>query len=145
VDKLIIYEPRSLEFHADHVAVVCEVGKASDGYHSYDDLYAHRHELFIALMRLHPEISFRTWRNQDGEQWHGWFIAGMNLPSGQISYHLPASYWDRLEGLPTHYCNAGYDGHTSADVAYRLAAYSSSLPSGPPLNARPKSSRAHAD
>src|SRR5262245_57656233 len=115
------------EFGPDRVMVITldyDVGEFSDGYHSFNDLYEHRFELFVALMMSNPEISFRAKLNHDGGQYPGWIVAGMWLPNGQVSYHLPERYWDRLDTLPTYERYPNYDVHTSQDVIERLRVWS---------------------
>ena len=114
MDKLIIVGP---------IAIECETENVSDGYHTFGELYKHRFELFIALMLTNPEISFRAKLNNDGGQYPGWFVAGMRLSTGQISYHLPERYWDRLSTLITYERFPDYDGHTSQDVLDRLSVW----------------------
>jgi hypothetical protein len=106
--------------------VLCEVdgmkfdkGSISDGYHTFDELYEHRAALFIALGWAYVSRAWKTWRNQEGEAWEGWFIAGIDTPMGQISYHLPGVLWQAYPGREVEY-NADYDGHTAADVLIRL-------------------------
>ena len=100
-----------------------ELGNISDGYHSFNELYEHRHTLFIALMKSHPEISWRANNHDDGSNYPGWFIAGMHLPTGDISYHMPNSLWEKLDGkrIPTSLRAPKWDGHTSDDVVPRLS------------------------
>ena len=97
-------------------------GQISDGYHTFDELYEHRHALFMALVKTLPKKAWMSPRHADGSVFEGWFIAGIDLPTGTISYHLP----DRLRG---HVRAAGanilanapeWDGHTSKDVIGRL-------------------------
>jgi hypothetical protein len=100
-------------------------GLVSDGYHTFDELYAHRSLLFIALMHSHPKISWAAKLHADGTMYEGFFVAGIELATGRITYHLHKKYWERLpnsytgftyrEIAPTH------DGHTSQDVIERLA------------------------
>lgn len=97
----------------------------SDGYHTFKELYEHRHLLFISLMITMPEISWIADKHSDGTMYDGWFIAGIDFTHGRITYHLP----DRLKSLfenknikkrefaPVH------DGHTSKDVLERLKKY----------------------
>lgn len=108
-----------------------DTGKISDGYHTFDELYDHRCHLFIALMQSHPEISWRARKHQDGSSYPDWFIAGMHLPDGDITYHLPAWMWSMLDGVygesfkviaPLEFAPP-WDGHTSADVVKRLASW----------------------
>jgi len=98
-------------------------GQISDGYHTFDELYDHRCHLFIALMCSNPNLSWRSKKHEDGTMYPSWFIAGMNLPGGQISYHLPLWMWDLLDNgdIDTMECSPKWDGHTPADVVKRLA------------------------
>lgn len=105
-------------------------GTASDGYHTFNELYDHRISLFIALC---AEVDARTptgyvWRSKkhsDGSAIDGWFVMGIGTqPGDQITYHLPLSRWDETEWLGTECPMAPeFDGHTSADVLQRLKRY----------------------
>src|SRR5689334_1578024 len=70
----------------------------SDGYHTFDELYEHRHALFIALCSLlddlgHPHI-WRSRVHADGSSFEGWFLMGIGRePGEQITYHLPDRLW----------------------------------------------------
>lgn len=102
------------------IVIPCNNGEVSDGYHAFDELYEHRHLLFIALMFLRPDLSWIAVRHHDGTLHDGWFIAGMRLPTGDISYHLPMTLWDLCAGIPTYHKAPEWDGHTSSDVLYRM-------------------------
>jgi hypothetical protein len=95
-------------------------GETSDGYHTFNELYAHRNALFSLVLISYLKSAWKTWRNQNGEVWEGWFIAGLETEFGQISYHMPAEWWERLPDVPEIERNAAYDGHTSTDVLNRL-------------------------
>ncbi len=102
-----------------------DLGEISDGYHTFNELYEHRNALFALLLTKRMVSNmlanpFKTWRDQNGATIDGWFIAGLETEYGQISYHLPAEWWERLPDVPEIERNAGYDGHTSADVLKRL-------------------------
>ena len=101
------------------IAIDCEPGQVSDGYHTFDELYEHRCLLFAALS-CWVHGFFKTRKNDKGEEWPGWFIAGLNTPWGQITYHLPDRYWDLVDADYELERNDQYDGHTSQDVAERL-------------------------
>jgi hypothetical protein len=99
----------------------------SDGYHTFDELYEHRHTLFIALCRelaasrpINP-----VWRSRlhaDGTMFPDWFIMGVHDEQGrQITYHLPASLWADTNCAETLDRAPEFDGHTSTDVLQRLA------------------------
>lgn len=94
-------------------------GQISDGYHTFEELYDHRHILTCFLLMQYKHIAFKTKKNSHKEEWSGWFIAGLNTEFGQISYHLPIKYWDMLPVQEIVY-NDRYDDHTSFDVLKRL-------------------------
>jgi hypothetical protein len=104
----------------DQLDTISDIGDLSDGYHSFNDLYTHRVILFIALMLSHPDISWKSKLHDDGTDFDGWFIAGMNLVTGNISYHLPNSVWDLLEPIVELSKAPKWDGHTSEDVLHRI-------------------------
>jgi len=100
----------------------------SDGYHTMDELYAHRIELWITVCRMSQadparqhEYVWRSKRHSDGGGHPGWFLLGMTLANGrQLSYHLPESRWDDTAFAHEMDCAPKFDGHTSADVLARL-------------------------
>lgn len=96
-------------------------GSTSDGYHTFDELYDHRCHLFTMLMWQMPSLAWRADKNDDGAKWEGWFLAGINLPTGTITYHLPQTMWDMLDGITTYDRGLQWDGHTSSDVITRLS------------------------
>jgi hypothetical protein len=74
-------------------------------------------------MRSHPDLSWRARQHEDGTKYeNNWFLAGMNLPTGQISYHLPLWMWGWLDNcnIATYERAPKWDGHTPADVLQRL-------------------------
>jgi len=98
------------------------ISQVSDGFHTFDELYQHRHYLFILWVNtnqwyLHP---WKSLLHDDGSKFDGWFIAGASLPAGTISYHLPMKYWDLLEAQEMERAPE-WDGHTSLDVLSRMA------------------------
>lgn len=106
-------------------------GDISDGYHTFDELYEHRIELFIALCRIlayHPRKNLtekaQVWKSKthhDGSSWEGWFIMGIGYDRGnQISYHLPISKWEDCWFANTLSEAPEWDGHTSDEVLKRL-------------------------
>lgn len=112
-------------FYFVQVPFTKEMGQVSDGYHTFDELYDHRIELFIALCKeLDDTGKCPVWRSRlhhDGTGYGGWFIMGIEREKGkQISYHLPLSYWDATSFCRTEDRAPEWDGHTSADVLKRL-------------------------
>lgn len=97
-------------------------GTISDGYHTFDELYEHRHALFLALMKSRPYGPWISKLHADGSSMDGWFIAGMELRTGPITYHLPMLLWDLAVKTEAKVRERGpeWDGHTSQDVVARL-------------------------
>lgn len=109
-----------------------------DGYHTFDELYDHRIELFIALCKAMAAIStldleltdtgkkvtcsvWRSERHHDGSRFEGWFIMGIFKDKGkQITYHLPMAKWDECYFVETLNTAPEWDGHTPAEVLERL-------------------------
>lgn len=99
--------------------------QVSDGYHTFDELYEHRINLYIALCRvLHSQTDVYVWRSathSDGTFFDGWFVMGINKEAGdQITYHLPMSKWNETNFCGQRERAPEYDGHTPSDVLERL-------------------------
>lgn len=99
-------------------------GSVSDTYHTFDELYRQRALLtaawFNSLARSTVTRSVHKSRlHSDGSKLDGFFIVTARLPTGQISYHYPDTDWD-LFSIPERDRAAEWDGHTSADVLYRI-------------------------
>ena len=107
---------------SNELRLPCDVGDVSDGFHTFNELYDHRQTLFVALAN---RVSTKAWKSRlhaDGTMFEGpedWFIAGLRLPSGDITYHLEGRFWDllRVEELE---CAPEWDGHTPEDVVTRI-------------------------
>jgi hypothetical protein len=105
-------------------------GQISDGYHTFDELYAHRIALWKALCRVVAEKYHRcddvVWRSRihsDGSTFEGWFVLGMNYESGQqITYHLPISEWESCDFAKELERAPEFDGHSPSDVIARINA-----------------------
>jgi hypothetical protein len=116
----------------DAQADQAEMGEVSDGYHTFNELYEHRHALFIALCRRMPLACWRSRRHADGSMYDGQFVIGITTgtplrqiittgtPLRQISYHLPIRLWDRTNFVNTLERAPEWDGHTSVDVIETL-------------------------
>jgi hypothetical protein len=101
-----------------------DIGETSDGYHTFNELYEHRHALFLALLSCNAGV-LPTWmsiRHDDGASLQGWFVAGIRLPNGMITYHLPDRLWEACKTTRAEVLEHApkWDGHTSADVVKRL-------------------------
>lgn len=94
----------------------------SDSSHTFDELYTHRILLFLALMKSHPHGCWKSKKHQDGTMFDNYFIAGMQLPTGMITYHIPLNqFWDKLPEIQELEFAPEWDGHTSEDVVVRLS------------------------
>ena len=101
-------------------------GETSDGYHTFNELYEHRHALFLALAQSNYKDAWMCKKHGDGSEMEGWFIAGIDLWSGStISYHLPMRLWEACKetGATALHNAPKWDGHTSKDVIDRLMKY----------------------
>lgn len=94
-------------------------GEVSDGYHTFNELYEHRHALFSAFVKTNQEICWKSMLHDDGTMFDDWFIAWANLPDGVITYHIPLRLWDLFECRELKHAPK-WDGHTSNDVIDRL-------------------------
>lgn len=102
-----------------------DIGETSDGYHTFNELYDHRHTLFLALCRVMSfgdrDVVWRSQLHSDCSKLEGWFIMGIGTEPGmQISYHLPLARWTEADFAATYDRAPEFDGHTSADVLKRL-------------------------
>lgn len=99
----------------------------SDGYHTFDELYSHRHALFIALLHRQQNKRPAAWKSRmhhDGTMYDGMFIAGIGEKAGeQITYHMPVRLYKELHVQSRQYAPE-WDGHTPEDVVERLLALS---------------------
>jgi hypothetical protein len=116
----------------------------SDGYHTFAELYEHRHALFLALMRAMPQHCWFSLRHADGEKCFGgddWFIAGAELPGGSsVTYHLPADLYPLAKATGASRLDLGrpWDGHTASDVVSRLMEWAAHpCQEGPPSTPPP--------
>ena len=116
-----------------------ENGEVSDGYHSFNDLYKHRHALFISLLCNMADNNKAAWFSKlhhDNTFYPGWIIAGcyVKVPikdalgtiesyvDQQIRYHLPESYIPHLKACGCVELNNAveWDGSNSNDTIDRL-------------------------
>jgi hypothetical protein len=95
-----------------------------DGFHTFDELYEHRIQLYITLCKAYENDYGGVWKSKfhsDGSNMDGWFILGIHKEKGkQITYHLPLDKWKKLKNIKTLRKAPEYDGHTSDDVLKRL-------------------------
>ena len=103
-----------------------DIGNASDGYHTFNELYEYR-KMYNALLFKEWAIEekfgvHKSTRHSDGELCFGggYFIVMAQLPTGQISNHYPMKDWDLFD-IPCRCLINKWDGHTPQDVLTRMA------------------------
>ena len=93
------------------------IGEVSDGYHTFNGLYYQRMVLFATLVKQNKDKSWKSVRHEDGELCFGggWFIVGIDTPSGSYTYHYEDNFWSMFDcqELPVA---KHWDGHTDKDV-----------------------------
>ena len=113
---------------------LCKSGEASDGYHTFNELYDYRmlyNAAFFNKLAHYDNLADGSWKveydvhkskkHSDGEDCFGggWFIVMAELPTGQISNHYEMKYWDLFKIPEKEKANV-WDGHTPKDAADRL-------------------------
>ena len=125
----------SVEEINEEIKTLKETNNVSDGYHTFGELYDHRIENFLALVKaIHVLNKFRLekrrtplWYSMNhsdgGKVYKGWFVAGIDTsPGKQITYHIPIEYLSQFEAVAKPRKKAPtYDGHTSEDVVERIS------------------------
>jgi hypothetical protein len=108
-------------------------GETSDGYHTFNELYAYR-KAYNAL--LFNEWAARglydvhkSWRHSDGEPCFGggWFIVVAQTPTGQISNYYQTDDWSLFQ-VPERERGAEWDGHTPQIALERLLMFAGTSP-----------------
>ena len=95
--------------------------KIDDGYHSFNELYAHRHLLFLNFAKSPTVKGWCSKLHADGTSYVGYFVAGIDLPAGTITYHLPNEFWEIATSILVELDNAPeFDGASSFEVLERL-------------------------
>ena len=120
-------DPRKIfanEYWDDRAVLMDEkdIGEFSDGYHSFNDLYAQRLYLSAALFNSFKEFGWKSWKHSDGELCFGggWFIVGVSTPEGDYTYHYQAEHWELFQCKAVDMAPA-WDGHTDKDVERLLS------------------------
>lgn len=102
-------------------------GIISDGYHTFNELYNHRAALFCALSKAMPDKAWKTKQHEDGSMFDGMFLAGINLPTGTITYHMDLVWYNVFQGEELERA-PHWDGHTPSDVVNRLSSFALGQP-----------------
>lgn len=96
----------------------------SDGYHTFKELYDHRLALTVALTRATLRRCWRSLAHHPGDKpmfEGGYFVVGIDLPTGTITYHYKLKYWDLFNSSTKTLTHAPkWDGATPDDTILRL-------------------------
>lgn len=103
------------EYIQNELLTLPNKGDLSDGYHTYNELYDHRMVLFSIICNQNKNISWKSKLHHDGTMFDYYFIAGINTPEGQFTYHYRMDYWDNFE-VPELEKAPEYDSHTPDDI-----------------------------
>lgn len=97
---------------------------ASDGYHTFDELYDHRRAL-TAVLASAAAVAGDSWRSKahhpdDDPMFDGYFIVGVVLPTCTITYHYELTHWDDFAAVPELDHAPKWDGASPADSVTRM-------------------------
>lgn len=97
----------------------------SDGFHTFGELYDHRRALTAVLAAM-AAAEGDAWRSKahhpdDSPMFEGgYFIVGINLPSGVITYHYKLTHWDDFAAVPELEHAPKWDGAPPSATVERL-------------------------
>lgn len=104
-----------------------ETDSISDGWHTFGELYDHRRALTAALAACavwySPVLAWRSKEHHpdDAPMFEGgYFIVGIDLPTGTISYHYKLSHWDDFAAVPELEHAPKWDGAQPSETVTRL-------------------------
>jgi hypothetical protein len=97
------------EFEAENI------GKISDGYHTFDELYYHRLVLFCIICNQNKDKAWKSKKHADGTMYEEYFIVGLTTPDGNYSYHFNQEYWYEFKVKELDYAPE-WDGHLPNDI-----------------------------
>lgn len=97
----------------------------SDGFHTFGELYDHRRAL-TAVLAASAGSAGESWRSkahhpEDSPMFEGgYFIVGIELPTGTITYHYKLSHWDDFAATPELEHAPKWDGAGPDETVSRL-------------------------
>lgn len=101
----------------------------SDGFHTFRELYDHRRALTAALLAMADREGVTyVWRSRnhhpdDSPCFAGYFIVGIELPMGTVTYHYADQFWDDFRQVPTLAHAPKWDGALAPLSITRLTAF----------------------
>lgn len=103
-----------------------DVSQVSDGYHSFDQLYATRMAYNVAAAHLAAQSGLKVEKslrhNGDAEPIFGggWFAVTIYSPLGQITNHYKEEFWNLFQVQEVSELSAPWDGHDTETANSRL-------------------------
>jgi hypothetical protein len=76
--------------------------------------------LFSAVCNQNSKIAWKSKLHADGTMFGEYFIAGIDTPQGQFTYHYRIEFWD-LFRIPELEKAPAWDGHLPSDVGRLLS------------------------
>lgn len=91
-----------------------------DGFNTFRELYDSRNVLFCSILKNNPSISWKSKKDFEDSDLGDWFIAGIDLPTGTVTFHMEMVLWDLLSNI-TELNNAPkWDNSNSEETLKRL-------------------------
>jgi hypothetical protein len=110
----------------------------SDGYHTFGELYDHRRALTAVIAGwAATTYADAAWRSKahhpdDSPMFEGgYFIVGIEMDTGAITYHYKLKHWDDFAAVPEREHAPKWDGATPADTVTRLLRLAGLIAEGP--------------
>lgn len=132
------YTVTALDGRVRRIEVTSGQIELSDGYHTMDELYDHRRALtavVAAWAARMPEPA--SWRSKahhpdDSPMFEGgYFIVGIELDTGTITYHYKLSHWDDFSAVPELEHAPKWDGAPPSATVDRLLELARLMAQGP--------------
>lgn len=126
------YQVTTEEGEVRRIEVVSGRIELSDGYHTMNELYDHRRALTAVLAGAAASAG-DSWRSKahhpdDAPMFEGgYFIVGIELPTGTITYHYKLAHWDDFAAVPEREHAPKWDGAPPSATVDRLLELARSL------------------
>jgi len=96
-----------------------DIGKVTDGCHTFDELYWHRLIMFSVILKDYKIDSFKSKLHDDGTMFDDYFICGILTKEGWFTYHYHIDHWDMFD-VKIMETAPKWDGHTASDITRLL-------------------------